>query len=351
MVEKFLKLNGAIFKLLKVKIKLDIEKELVLNLHKNQKTEKMKLREQAGDLRSKLQAMIDNGQTPGAIGIAELETSNPNRRFAIKKESTKTKGKIIYFFLDGKYGSFGADGKFAFGPGIWTPDEPKNQIIDRDFKNAEVESYKTKYGAKTKEEAINSGWDLTNLKKVTIQGVDLYIPMSSANVVTGVSQKQKEALADMKREYGAKEWHEMTGVEQRNWREMGIPDSEKLFGIKVKLYRPQQGDMKIDTKSLDDFSREYDVDESDCSDFILKYFDDYRTDRPVPPSYFDNFKPKVQFCKNKFHNRWGIRPNARKLNKILDLMSREISEFQGVSLPPSFPVEGSTRHQWLLKNI
>jgi len=37
--------------------------------------------------------MIDNGQTPGAIGIAELETSNPNRRFAIKKESTKRRWK------------------------------------------------------------------------------------------------------------------------------------------------------------------------------------------------------------------------------------------------------------------
>ncbi len=349
-MERLLKLNGAIFKLFKVKIKLDIEKELVLNLHRNQKTEKMKLKEQAGDLRSKLQAMIDNGQTPGAIGIAELETSNPNRRFAIKKESSKTKGKMIYFFLDGKYGSFGADGKFNFGPGIWTPDDPKNQIIDRDFKNAEVESYKTKYGAKTKEEAIKSGWDLTNLKKVTIQGIDLYIPMSSSDVVTGVSQQQKDAIKDLKQQYSAKEWHEMTGAEQQNWQEIPIA-AERLFGAKVKLYRDPLEDMKLDTKDYKIASDNYTIDEKECVQNILQYFEDYRADKPMRPSYFQNFKPKVQYCKNVYHNRWGLRPNAGKLNKILDLMSREISEFQGVSLPPSFPVEGSTRHQWLLKNI
>jgi len=331
-------------------IKLDIERELVLNLHKNYKTQKMKLREQAGDLKSKLQAMIDNEQTPGAIGIAELETSNPNRRFAIKKESTKTKGKMIYFFLDGKFGSFGADGKFVYGPGIWVPDEPKNKIIDKDFKNAEVESYKTKYGAKTAKEAINSGWDLTNLKKVTIQGVDLYIPMSSANVVTGVSQQQKDAIKDLKQQYSAKEWHEMTGAEQQNWEEIPVA-ADRLFGANVKLYRDPLQNMKLDTKDYKTASENYSIDEKTCAENILKYFEDYRADVPQRPSYFKNFKPQVQYCKNVYHNRWGLRANARKLNKILDLMSREISEFQGVTLPPSFPVEGSTRHQWLLKNI
>ena len=334
-----------------MKNKFEIVKEEVLSLHKSQKTPKMILREQAGDLKSQLQAFIDNGQVTDVVGISELETSNPNRRFAIKKKSKKNPGTFVYLFLDKKYGYFGADGKFTYGTGVWVPKESKQQVVNTGFKNAEIDAYKKKYGAKTKEEAIDSGWDLTNLKTITIQGVDLYIPTSSSNVVTGVSQQQKEALADMKKQYGAKEWHEMTGAEQYNWKEMDIPNSEKLFGTKVKLYRPQQGDMKLDTKSLDDFSKEYDVNESDCSNFILKYFDDYRTDRPVPASYFDNFKPKVQFCKNKFHNRWGLRPNAGKLNKILDLMSREINELQGVSLPPSFPVEGSNRHQWLLKNI
>jgi hypothetical protein len=331
--------------------KFETNRGEVLSLHKKNKTKGMILREQSGDLKSQLQSMIDNGEVTDVVGIAELDTTNQNRRFAIKKKSKKNPGTFVYLFSDKKYGSFGPDGKFTYGDGVWIPKESTAKVVDRGFKDAEIDSYKKKYGAKTKEEAIKSGWDLTNLKKVNVQGVDLFIPMSSSNVVTGVSQKQKEALADMKRQYGAKEWDEMTGSEQYNWKEWDIPNSERLFGTQVKLYRPQQQDMKLDTKDFDTFSQDYNLDEKTCSNYILKYFDDYRTDRPVPQSYFDNLKPKVQFCKNKFHNRWGIRANSRKLNKILDLMSRQISEFQGANLPPSFPVEGSNRHQWLLKNI
>lgn len=331
--------------------KFDIVKEEVLSLHRKERTEGMLLREQAGDLKSKLQSMIDDGQVPDAVGIAELETSNPNRRFAIKKKSKKNPGTFVYLFADFKYGAFGTDGKFTYGKENWTPLKPRQQVINSEFQNAEVESYKKKFNAKTKEEAIKSGWDLTNLKKVTVNGVELYIPSSSSDVITGVSQQQKEALSRMKQQYGAKEWHEMSGSEQYEWKEMDIPNSERLFGMKVKLYRPQSQDMKLDTQDYNQFSKDYNIDENKCSEFILQYFDDYRTDRPVPASYFDNLKPKVQFCKNKFHNKWGIRANARKLNKILELMSREIDEFQGVNLPPSFPIEGSNRHQWLLKNI
>lgn len=333
-----------------MKNKFDTIKEEVLSLHKKHKTEGMILREQAGDLKAKLQSMLDDGQVPDGV-VTELDTSNPNRRFAIKKKSKRNPGTFVFLFADFKYGTFGADGKFVFGKENWTPLKPRQQVINTQFQDKKVEDAKMKFGAKTKEEAINAGWDLNHLEKITVDGVELYKPASSTNVVTGVSQEQKEALARMKQEYNAKEWHEMTGAEKYEWKEWNIPNSERLFGMKVKLYRPQSQDMKIDTKDYNQFSRDYNIDENKCSDLILQYFDDYRTDRPVPASYFDNFKPKVQFCKNKFHNRWGIRGNARKLNKILDLMSREIDEFQGVSLPPSFTIDGSNRNQWTLKNI
>lgn len=333
--------------------KLQTNKEEILELHSKEKTHGMLLREQMGNIRSKLQTMIDNGQVTDAIGVVELETSNPDRKFAIKKKSKKNPGTFAYLFHDFKFGYFGTDGKFAYASGVWVPapSKPKPPSIDDKFKDAEIDSYKKKFNAKTKEEAITSGWDLTNLKKVNIQGVDLYTQGSSQGTVTGVSEKQKQALASFKKEYGAKEFDEMTGEEQANWTEFPVPNSTRLFGTEIKLYRPSQQDMKIDTKAYDEFSKDYNLSEDECSDYILKYFEDYRTDRPVQPSYFKNVKPKVQFCKNKYHNRWGIRANSRKLNKILDLMSREINEFQGASLPPSFPMEGDTRHQWLLKNV
>lgn len=327
-------------------------KEEILELHKKNKTQKMVLREQSGDIRSKLQSMIDNGQVTDVIGIAELDTTNPDRRFAIKKRSKQKPGLFAYLFHDFKFGYFGPDGKFFYAPGVWTPSPvaPKPPSVDDKFKQAEIDSFKKKNNAKTKEEAISSGWDLTNLNKFTIHGVDLYVQGSSAGVVSGVSDDQKQALADYKSKLGAKEWHEMTGAEKANWDEYVVPNSRRLFGTEVKLYRPSTAIMGKDNEDIKTLRTEFNRTEDKCAEDILAYFDDYRTGRPVPQRYWTEIKPVVQFCKNKYHNRWGLRANARKLNKILDLMSRQIDEFQGVRLPPSFPIEGSDRHQFLLKN-
>lgn len=331
-----------------------IEKEEVLSLHKRHKTDGMILREQAGDLKSQLQNMIDSGQVPDVVRIATLDTSNPNRRFAIVKKSKKNPGKEIYLFADFKYGSFGADGKFVYGKENWTPLKPKQQIINTQFQDRQIDDYKKANNAKTKEEAIASGWNLSpqNVTKTMVDGVELYTQKGVSDIVTGVSQQQKEAIADAKKEFGAKEAHELTGAELKNWQEVPVGDVQRLFpDVKVKLFRPRAGYMNSDSGRYQELRKNYNIDEDTCADLILTYFNDYRTDTPFPDSYFVNEKPKVQFCKNKFHYKWGIRANARKLNKILDLMSREITEFQGVNQPPQFSVDDSTRHLWTLKNI
>jgi hypothetical protein len=336
----------------KMKKRYTANKEEILEMHNKNKTQKMILKEQAGDIKSKLRKMVDDGQVPDVVSIAELETTNPDRRFAIKKKSKKYPGQFVYLFHDFKWGRFGTDGKFVYEKGTWEPlkPTPKPPTVDDKFKSAEVESYKTKFGAKTKEEALSSGWDLTNLEKVTINGVELYKPKSRQGVVTAVSDEQKGVLAAYKARYEAKEWDELTPAEKAlGWKEMDIPNSERLFGRPVKLYTQTSQRMKVSDQPYQDFRKDYDVTEKDCVDFIQQYFDDYKTGRPVDNDYFLNFKPKVQFCKNKFHNRWGLRVNANKLNKILDLMSRDISEYQGVSLPPSIASEGSNKHLWLLE--
>jgi hypothetical protein len=40
--------------------------------------------------------------------------------------------------------------------------------------------------------------------------------------------------------------------------------------------------------------------------------------------------------------------NSGKLNKILDLMSREISTYDGARVPPSIAQPGSDKHLWTL---
>lgn len=332
-----------------------IDKDYVLSLHESHKTDKMILKEQSGDLKSQLQSMIDNGQVPDVIGISELETTNPIRRFAIKKKSKKNPGTFVYLFIDFKYGSFGPDGKFTFGSGVWVPEKKKpteQEIVNTGFQEKEIENYKTKYGAKTKKEAIDSGWDLTNLKKVTINGVDLYIPSSRQNVINAVSQEQKDALAAFKLRYNAKEHDELKpGEREMDWIEVSIPDSERLFGPKVRLYRKRSEILKTSDEPYRNLEKSYDLTAKECADKVLRYFDNYRTNRDMGTDYFINEKPKVQFCKNKYHNRWGVRVNAGKLNSILDLMSRDINEFQGVNQPPSVEQPGSNRHMWYLENL
>lgn len=328
-------------------------KEEILEMHNKNKTQKMILKEQAGDIKSKLRKMVDDGQVPDVISIAELETTNPDRRFAIKKKSKKYPGQFVYLFHDFKWGRFGTDKKFVFEKGNWEPlpPKPKEPTADDKFKSDQVSDYKMKYGAVTPEEAISKGLDTTDMEKVVVNGVTLYIPRSRKGVVTSVTDEHKGVLAAYKERYQAKEWDELTPAEKAlGWKEMDIPNSERLFGRPVKLYTQTSQRMKVSDKPYQDFRKEYDVTEKECVDFVQQYFDDYKTGRPVDDDYFLNFKPKVQFCKNKYHNRWGIRMNANKLNKILDLMSREISEYQGVSLPPSIASEGSNKHLWLLQN-
>jgi hypothetical protein len=260
------------------------------------------------------------------------------------KATTKS-GKEVNFFPDMTY-SF-ADGTKN---GTWKCPEivTPTPSVDDKFKKAEVESYKTKYGAKTKEEAIRSGWDLTNLKKITVDGVDLYFPASNQDVITGVSQEQKDALVSMKEKYNAKEWKDLTGDEKVSWEELPISNSERLFGKQVKLYYNKLGQMQNSSDRYTEISKTYDLDEKTCEELILRYFDDYKTGRPMPPDYFKNEKSKVQFCKNKYHNNWGIKLNSGKLNKILGLMSREISTYDGARVPPSIAQPGSDKHLWTL---
>ena len=319
--------------------KNSINKEEILSMHKALMTEQAAPASDNPNL-TKLRDSIKSGCLKnGKIFL------NRTKNVYYYRATTKS-GKQVDFFPDMTYAF--SDGTKT---GTWKcPEVVTPQLtVDDKFKNAEVESYKTKYGAKTKEEAISSGWDLTNLKKVIVNGVELFIPSSNQDVVTGVSQEQKDALEAMKKKYNAKEWNELTGDEKVSWKELPITNSERLFGKEVKLYYNELGQMQNSSAGYTEMSKTYDLNEKTCEELILRYFDDYKTDRPMPPDYFKNEKPKVQFCKNKYHNNWGLKLNSRRLNKILDLMSREITSFDGARVPPSIPQPGNNKHMWTLK--
>jgi len=148
-----------------MKKNININKEEILKLHQNHKTEKMVLREQSGDLKSQLQYMIDNGQIPDSVGVVKLVSSNPSRMWAIKKESKKTPGTFVYLFTDGKYGTFSADGKFTFGPGTWKA----GSVVKQEVKKVEPEQSKKVEPEQSKSEIPSDqvGPDKNETKSIT----------------------------------------------------------------------------------------------------------------------------------------------------------------------------------------
>lgn len=103
---------------------LQSDKEHILSLHERNKTEKMVLKEQMGDIKTKLQSMIDDGRVTDAVGVVEFTTTNPDRKYAIKKKSKSVPGTFVYLYHDFKWSRPGPDGKLAFGDGVWTPASP-----------------------------------------------------------------------------------------------------------------------------------------------------------------------------------------------------------------------------------
>jgi hypothetical protein len=172
-----------------MKNRFDINKEEVLNLHRKYKTEKMMLREQSGDVKAQLQAMVDNGQVPGAIKVIEMDSDNPNYKWAIKKESKQKPGTFVYLFLDRTFGYFGVDG-FTFGEGLWTP---KNVI------KKEVETVQTPDQNKPKEKTLNQS-QKDALELVGNLGWKHEPAISDVLVDQGVYEKKN--LVDPKDEFG-----------------------------------------------------------------------------------------------------------------------------------------------------
>jgi hypothetical protein len=78
------------------------EKKRILGMHKSL------LKEQATEqtsVKDQLQKFIDDGCFPnGGPIVVKMKSTNPNKEYAIKIQSTKTPNKFRYFFIDNSVG-------------------------------------------------------------------------------------------------------------------------------------------------------------------------------------------------------------------------------------------------------
>jgi len=100
------------------------EKNVILDMHSKMKNNKI-VSEQVSStgIDTQLQSFIDDGRVVNGK-VVQLNSTNPQLKFAIKQESTKTPGKFRYLFIDKRIATL-ENGKFVFmKDSVWQPGQP-----------------------------------------------------------------------------------------------------------------------------------------------------------------------------------------------------------------------------------
>lgn len=316
-----------------MKIDLQTNRKEILNLHKNNKTEKMVLREQAGDVYSKLKSMVDKGQIPDAVSIVELDTNNPDRKYAIKKKSVKNPGTFVYLFHDFKWGTFGTDGKFSYGNGVWVPKQPAEEIrvqtnITQDLAKAKEQ------GWKTEDEWRKAGVDwsvsdkLFDSKKIGNVTVYRYKKESTTFTpgVTGDKEftaQEQEFINDLlDKGYEIN----LTPLQKQSWvaitaKELGAPPD--LFPNGLVMYYDPNKQKGIDKKTslLSDILDNQEINREACRKNVKDFYEAFKVRTVIEPAQMTKVKQVVQACNNQYYGQWGMLGGGNKLDYMLDVLS------------------------------
>ena len=104
----------------------DVEKNSILEMHSKMKKNKVILEQVQPEIDAQLQSFVDDGRALGTV--VPMNSTNPQLKFAIKQESTKTPGKFRYLFIDKRVGMM-ENGKFIFvKDAVWSPGPARPKV-------------------------------------------------------------------------------------------------------------------------------------------------------------------------------------------------------------------------------
>jgi hypothetical protein len=104
----------------------DVEKNSILEMHSKMKKNKVILEQVQPEIDAQLQSFVDDGRAVGTV--VPMNSTNPQLKFAIKQESTKTPGKFRYLFIDKRVGMM-ENGKFIFvKDAVWSPGPARPKV-------------------------------------------------------------------------------------------------------------------------------------------------------------------------------------------------------------------------------
>lgn len=309
----------------------------ILEMHSKMKKETKVISEQTADspeptLQQKLQSLIDDGCVKGGV-VVQMGSTNPNKQYAIKQESTKTPGKYRYFFIDNTYGTV-VDGKFKYGTEKWECNTNKIQSdkasseSQKTATTSNIENLKKEGGWKTYDELIatETKENINNpamYEKKVVDGVTLYRRTSGKGITGGLDQRQQDVINQFKAK-GAKLENEVTELQRKAWtRKLVSPKSDGLFSEDLYMYFPPNTitNTEITSAFQDAVNDQTPTDASDCKTSIEAYYMAFKKKKVFTDDVLSAMKEKVQACKNEFYGSWGAFGGGKTIDGYIDMLT------------------------------
>jgi len=277
-------------------------------------------------LSEKLQQFIDDGCFPnGNPKVVPMKTSNPQKSFAIKIESTKTPGKFRFFFIDNSVGEMD-NGSFRFLELPWECDQ--NAVKNKASISSNIENLKKEGGWNTYEELIVSDTkeNIANpamYEKKIVDGIALYRRTSGKGITGGLDERQQKVV-DKWKSQGAKLEKEVDAEQAKTWvKKLVSPKSEGLFSEDFYMYFPPTvvTDTEITARFEDAVREQTPESADDCKKTVEAYYMAFKKKKQIEPNMLNAMKEKVQACKNEFYGSWGAFKGGNTIDEYLDMLS------------------------------
>jgi hypothetical protein len=291
-------------------------------------------------IKEQLQSFIDSGCIKNGFMVS-MGSTNPNKQFAAKQESTLTPGKFRYFFADNTYGTVGPDGKFRIGSGTWecnTGRIESNKASDAKLKagseeakkatDANIENLKKEGGWKTYDELIatETKENIANpamYEKKVVDGITLYRRTSGRGITSGLDKRQQDVITKFKN-MGYKLENEVNALEAKAWTKKVVsPKSDGLFSEDLIMYAPPTTITNTDiTTAFEDAVRDQTPESAeDCKKAIESYYFAYNKGKTFTDDVLSAMNEKVKACHGEFYGNWGTFGGGKKIDGYLDVMT------------------------------
>lgn len=320
------------------------EKNRILSMHKaliKEQATAAPATDAPKSIEDQLTVFITNGCAKNGK-VVKMKSSNPQKQFAIKQESTKTPGKFRYLFIDNTVGMSDETGKFQILPNKWacnTGAVQANVSAEKAKASAEqaaataskanVDKTKQEGDWKTKEDLIKTDTEqnIENpvmYEKKEVNGVTLYRRKVAGSIGAALTDDQKKII-DKWTNKGAKLRKDLDAEEAKTWTSRVVsPASEGYFSEDLIMYFDPTITVKDEALTATiqaAVTTRIPTDAKDCKKTIEAYYLAFKKKRPLEPNEFEALKAKTQACKNEYGGDWGAFSGGRRMDNYLEIMS------------------------------